>query len=223
VVSRSDYGRREVETYQTLLASLSKNGYIQDSKQPFRFFRTVEMPGDFDAMIEVDLMAGEYGGTGKGRRTQPIQDARARKARGCDLAFLKPVMVTIKGRRPGGGRDSAVVRVAGIVPFMVMKGMALFERMKEKDAYDIVYCIEHFPGGLEAMAEEFGVLARNRLVQEGLGKIRSKFATIEHVGPKWVAEFLEIDDKEERAIVIRRAYEKTARLLDLLGIQEWRK
>lgn len=181
------------------------------------------MPGDFDAMIEVDLMAGEYGGTGKGRRTQPIQDARARKARGCDLAFLKPVMVTIKGRRPGGGRDSAVVRVAGIVPFMVMKGMALFERMKEKDAYDIVYCIEHFPGGLEAMAEEFGVLAKNRLVQEGLGKIRSKFATIEHVGPKWVAEFLEIDDKEERAIVIRRAYEKTARLLDLLGIQEWRK
>jgi hypothetical protein len=59
------------------------------------------------------------------------------------------------------------------------------------------------------------------LVQEGLTKIRSKFASIEHIGPKWVADFLEIADKEEREIVIRRAYEKTTGLLDLLDIKEW--
>jgi hypothetical protein len=59
------------------------------------------------------------------------------------------------------------------------------------------------------------------LVQEGLAKIRSKFASIDHIGPKWVADFLEIADKEEREIVIRRAYEKTRGLLDRLDIKEW--
>jgi hypothetical protein len=112
-------------------------------------------------------------------------------------------------------------RVAGIVPFLVMKGMALFDRMKEKDAYDIYYCIEHFAGGPEALAGEFAPSSNHLLVQEGLAKIRSKFASIGHIGPKWVADFLEIADKEEREIVIRRAYEKATELLDLLGVKEW--
>jgi hypothetical protein len=103
-----------------------------------------------------------------------------------------------------------------------MKGMAMFDRMKEKDAYDIYYCIEHFAGGPEALADEFAPFSKNLLVREGLAKIRSKFASIDHIGPKWVADFLEIVDRKEREIVIRRAYEKAKGLLDLLGIEEWR-
>ena len=33
---------------------------------------------------------------------------------------------------------------------------------------------------------------------EGLGKIRSRFATMKHVGPVWVADFMEKSNKEER-------------------------
>ena len=122
---------------------------------------------------------------------------------------------------PGRPWDRTSFQVAGIVPFLVMKGMALFDRMKEKDAYDIYYCIEHFAGGPEALAEKFTPSLKNSLVQEGLSKIRSKFASVGHIGPKWVADFLEISDKEEREIVIRRAYEKTAAFLDLIGTKEW--
>jgi hypothetical protein len=35
--------------------------------------------------VEVDLMSGEYGGTGKRHRTQRVQDVKPRKARGCDF------------------------------------------------------------------------------------------------------------------------------------------
>jgi len=87
-------------------------------------------------------MAGEYGGTGKTRRTQKVQDVRARKTRGCDLAFDATVTVTLEGELQDGGIDRVSFKVAGIVPFLVMKGMAMYERMKEKDAYDIFYCIE---------------------------------------------------------------------------------
>jgi hypothetical protein len=164
---------------------------------------------------------GEYGGAGKGHRTQKVQNVRARKARGCDLAFDTPVIVTLEGELPEGGRNRVSFKVAGIVPFLVMKGMAMHERMKEKDAYDIFYCIEHFPGGVKKLAEEFVPYNENRLVVEGFAKIRSKFASVEHIGPKWVGDFLEIDNREDREIIVRRAHEKVSELLDKLKINTW--
>jgi len=166
-------------------------------------------------------MAAEYGGTGKGHRTQKVQNIRARKTRGCDLAFDSTIVVTLEGELPEGGKDKVSFKVAGLVPFLIMKGMAIHERMKEKDAYDIFYCCEHYPGGVQELSDRFKPYMKNRLVIEGLGKIRSKFASIEHVGPKWVADFLEIADKEDREIAIRRAYEKVTELLDVLHINPW--
>jgi len=49
------------------------------------------------------------------------------------------VEVTIEGDLPDGGRDRVDVRVAVLVPWLVIKGMALHERIKEKDAFDIYY------------------------------------------------------------------------------------
>jgi len=208
-------------TYQTILEAFLRQGYRQDDKQPFRFFRTVAIEGGMPVDVEVDLMAGEYGGTGKGHRTQKVQDVRARKARGCDLAFESPITVTLEGKLPGGGKDKVSLRIAGIVPFLVMKGMSLHDRMKEKDAYDIYYCVEHYPDGVEGLSREFKPYLKNKLVVEGLGKIRSKFASIGHIGPKWVAVFLEVENKEDRDIVMRRAYEKAKDFLDILRISPW--
>jgi hypothetical protein len=228
-----DFSNIPDDTYQTILKSFLKRGYTQDKKQPFRFFRKVKVEGAFqpsafqpDAFqmpieVEVDLIAGEYGGTSKEHRTQKVQDIRARKARGCDLAFDSSITVTLEGEPPDGGKDKVSFKVAGIVPFLVMKGMAMFERMKEKDAHDIYYCVEHYSGGVEGLAAEFVPPIKNKLITEGLGKIRSKFASIEHIGPKWVADFLEKADKEDRDIIMRRAYEKLSELLDILKISLW--
>lgn len=216
-----DFAKIPNDAYLTILKSLLKRGYAQDKEQLFRFYRTVAVGSSGPVKVEVDLMAGEYGGTGKSRRTQVVQDVRARKARGCDLAFESPVTVTIEAELPGGGVDRVSVRVAGIVPFLVMKGMAMHDRMKEKDAYDIFYCIEHYRGGVDALVREFKPHLKNKLVSEGLGKIRSKFAGINYVGPRWVADFLEETEKEERDILIRRAYEKVSELLDGLKINMW--
>ena len=150
-----------------------------------------------------------------------VQDVRARKVRGCDLAFDAAVTVTLEGELPDGGRDKVAFKVAGIVPFLVMKGMAMYDRMKEKDAYDIFYCVEHYPGGTDKFAVEFSPFLNNKLVLEGLGKIRSKFASVEHIGPSWVADFLEVNETEDREIVMRRAYENVNELLNMLGISSW--
>lgn len=200
--------------YRTLLQLLEQRGYVRDERQPFIFHR------DVNGMdVEVDLLAGEYEGTGKGHRTQRVQDIRPRKARGCDLAFNEPADVQVEGSLPDGARDSAIVRVASIVPFLVMKGMALADRLKEKDSYDIYYCVRHYPGGVEALEARFKPHLSHGLVQEGMRKIAEKFASPEHAGPRHVAAFLEVEDVEEREILIRDAYERVNALLVRLGIQ----
>ena len=54
------------------------------------------------------------------------------------------------------------------------------------------------------------------LVKEGLAKIADKFATEKHVGPKFVADFEEISDIEERHLLQRDAFERVNYLLQKL-------
>lgn len=73
--------------------------YEADPRQPFIFHRTVMVKGN-PVKAQVDFLAGEYEGTGTKHRTQTVQEGRARKARGCDLAFELFVETRITG---GGG------------------------------------------------------------------------------------------------------------------------
>jgi hypothetical protein len=202
--------------YQTIQELLLSRGY-QQGTQPFVFHRRVRV-GDHEISVEVDLLAGEYQGTGSGHRTQKVLDVRARKARGADLAFEMARNVEISGTLPGGRKDSTDVRVAAIVPFLVMKGMALHDRLKEKDAWDIYFCLRYYPGGLDALVDEFRPHLNHGLVQEGLQKIAEKFASPEQIGPRFVADFDGLDDPEERALRQRDAYERTQELLSHLQI-----
>jgi len=203
--------------YATIQALLSRRGYEQDPRQPFIYHRTVVVNGNA-IKVEVDFLAGEYEGTGAKHRTQPVHEGRARKARGCDLAFDLYVETNIEGELPEGGREQARIRVSSAVAFLVMKGMALHDRLKEKDAWDIYFTLIHYPGDLGALAQEIRPHLHHGLVQEGLRKIAEKFASPDHMGPKFVADFEDIQDRDERAIRMRDAYERVSHLLRDLGV-----
>jgi len=204
--------------YETIRRLLLKRGYEPHKQQPFIFFRTVLVAGK-PIRVEVDFLAGEYGGTGRSHRTQRIQDSRARKARGCDLAFEMFTEVRVEGTLPDGGRDSASVLVASIVPFLVMKGMALHERLKEKDAWDIYFALTNYPGGVDALVAEARPHIGDSLVREGFAKIGEKFASPEHVGPSFVADFEDVYDLDQRLLLRRDAYERADYFLRELGFR----
>lgn len=201
--------------YATIERLLLSRGYRKSDDQLYVFYRTVRVNGK-ELIVEVDLLAGEYAGTGKHRRHQNVQDIKARKARGCELAFELPSEVTISGSLPDGGKDTAKVRVASIVPFIVMKGMAIHDRLKEKDAYDIYFCLKNYPCGIDALIEEFRPHACHGLVKEALNKIAEKFASAESVGPVHVADFMEIVDAEEREQLQRDVFERVNYLVGKL-------
>lgn len=205
------------EGYKTIHELLLSRGYRQ-GRQPYIFLRSVKLGGQ-EIDVQVDLLAGEYEGTGRSHRHQRIQGVFARKVRGCDLAFEMASSVTIRGKLPGGGRDSVTIRVASVVPFLVMKGIALNERLKEKDAYDIYYCLRNYPGGIDGLVEEFRPHIHHGLVREGLEQIAHHFASENHIGPKFVADFEEVMDSEEREILQRDVYERVSYLLEKLGIK----
>ena len=205
------------EGYKMIQYLLQSRGY-QQGDQPFIFFRNVKV-GDHEVKVQVDLLAGEYEGTSKDHRHQKVQGVHARKVRGCDLAFEMSEEIRIEGTLPGGAHDAVTVRVASIVPFFVMKGMAMETRMKEKDAWDIYYCLLNYPGGIEALSEEFKPHMHHGLVKEGLQKIAGKFSSAKAFGPKSVADFEEIDDPDEQERIQRDAYERVNALLNKLGIK----
>lgn len=204
------------EGYKMIQDLLQSRGYEQ-GEQPFIFFRTV-MVDNTEIKVEVDFLAGEYEGTSKNHRHQTIQGVHARKARGCDLAFEMSKEIRIEGTLPSGAKDAVTVRVASIVPFLIMKGMVMETRMKEKDAYDIYYCLLNYPGGLDALAEEFKPHLHHGLVQEGLQKIAGKFSSTNAFGPKSVADFEEINDPDEQERIQRDVFERVNAFLSKLGI-----
>jgi len=209
------------DSYQTILQALKDQGYKQ-GEQPFIFLRTIAASDGRNVTVEVDLLAGEYGGTGRSHRTQPVQDVRARKARGCDLVFDHFRPLKVSANMPDGARNEVNIKIAGIIPFLVMKGMALWERYKEKDAYDIYFTLLHYPGGIDELVKTFRPFKSNKLVCEGLGKIRAKYISTEAPGPVWLINFEDVDEEEERERLKRDAYERVNAFLDSLGIEEFK-
>jgi hypothetical protein len=171
--------------------------------------------------VELDLLATEFDGRGKKHEHQTIQDVKARKTRGSDLIFddfNRFENVEIDGVLPNGAKDTVKCKVAGFVPFIVMKGMAL-GRGKPKDAYDIEYAIAHYPAGTTKLIDEFKKDPDNLLIRQGLGKIRTKFQTPEHTGPADIIQFLQIEGGDNQSIRRRAAFEVVSELLNALNIE----
>ena len=126
--------------------------------------------------------------------------------------------MTVEGNLPGGAKDSVIIRVASIVPFLIMKSIVLDDRLKEKDAYDIYYCLKQYSDKLDDLVAEFKPHLKNGLIKEGLAKMAKNFASEKHTGPKFVAAFEEIADKEDRLQMERDAFERVDYLLQELGV-----
>jgi hypothetical protein len=90
--------------------------------------------------------------------------------------------------------------------------------LKEKDAWDIYFCIRNYPGGISALIEAFQPYLEYQLVQEGLKNIAEKFSSSAAVGPKYVADFAEEVDEEVRHMLLRDAYERIRSLVLGLGV-----
>lgn len=206
--------------YATLRALLERSDYYADEEQNYVFYRDVTLGDGLEpdpVVVEVDLVAAEYGLAGKKRQSQPVQDLRARKARGADLVFDRRLAeeVPVEGPLPDGAILRTRVRVAGPVPFLVMKANAIARRDKPKDAYDVWFLLSNHRAGLDGLAAAVAEHADHGLVREALGHLADAFASVDHVGPRAVADFLELEPGTDEYDRVRQdAYQRVRFILE---------
>lgn len=201
--------------YQEILQILEQRGYRnRGPTSPFSFTKEVLTAKGVATQIQVDFLASEYGGTGKQRRHQRVQGRLlAHKARGCDLAFEYFRHQEVEAPLPGGGIARTRIKIADVLPCLVMKAFALRDRLKEKDAYDIYMVCKHYPGSPDTVIRAVQFHTDNKLVREALTILKERFARLEDRGPVEVATFLEERDPMLREILIRDVYETVQNIL----------
>jgi len=113
--------------------------------------------------------------------------------------------------------ETGQLRVASILAFVVMKSLAMHARHNEKDAYDIHFCLENCPGGVEALASLFRPWRGDLLVEDALTKLHAKFRDEYDEGPRIVVEAEHVFDPDRRDI---RKAQAAARVQEFLHLAQ---
>lgn len=178
--------------YASLVSALLGNGYRQrDALRRFQLVRQVPASdGEPSIDVVIDFLMPRDAQIV--RNTPPLlSDFAVQRADGADLATRFYQLVAIEGTMPAGGTNRVEIAVCSIPALLAMKGYALAGRHKQKDAYDIYYCVRNFPGGIEALAQACRPVLELGSGEQGFLHIDQKFDVVSGYGPTSVRRFVE--------------------------------
>lgn len=100
--------------------------------------------------------------------------------------------VTLSGVTLRGAHATKSVRVCSPATFVVLKGLAMGNRGKDKDDYDLMYLLKKHKAGVGAAAEDYAQLIRNGSSEaiRALEELRERFERVDSPGPIAVSQFL---------------------------------
>lgn len=178
--------------YAKLVESLMANGYHQQKDlKRFQLVREIQ-PKDGGPPINVivDFLMPRDADVEKNDPVL-IDNFAVQKASGAELALISPEIVAITGEMPKGGKNTVEIAVASIPALLAMKGFAVHLRQKNKDAYDIYYCVRNYPGGIDELANACRPFLDHKSGHAGYAHIAGKFDTVDAFGPTCVRLFVE--------------------------------
>ncbi len=178
--------------YATLVEALMGHGYNQ--REGFRRFQLVRTVPAQDAGQPIDIVVDFLMPRDADivKNSPPlVADFAVQKADGADLALRFHQLVAVNAMMPNGGHNRVELAVCSIPALLAMKGHALNGRLKQKDAYDVYYCIRNYPGGIDALAAACKPLLDHKSAVDGYSFINEKFESFESLGPTNVRRFVE--------------------------------
>src|SRR6266567_646267 len=154
--------------------------------------------------------------------TEPRNHTAIRRSRRCsltrgagtDLVFDNFYTDEIPGKLPNGAELRVRINVANEVAIFAMKGIALGQRTKAKDYYDLFMLAKHFKGGPKWLAQSLIPFSKNKLVREAIENVRKYFDSTKGLGPTSVADFKDEQDPTAREILQRDVFEVVQTLLN---------
>lgn len=213
-----DAGKLTGGLYAELLKLLVDTRRFRPGAKAFQLVAEVDLQdGGPAVVVELDFLAPADVKV-KGSGLRPIESFRVLQFPACSAAFRAPAEIEIVGRMISGATNRVHLRVASLADFLVMKAHAMAGRDKPKDAYDLCFCLENYPGGLERLAADWRIRISDGLVQGALAILNEKFESVGAFGPQQVVLFHSFDDPDERARLARRSFELVQALSALLQV-----
>ncbi len=186
------------EAYRTLQRNLRDSGFSPSrdpdsgAERSYAWQRSVD---GINVVIEFFCPVAPDGQPGRLRRNPRSSvgsHISAIQLRGAELAGQDCIQVHLSGDTldEGGSRDVNLF-VANLLPFVVLKAFALSERVKEKDAYDVVWALSAAEGGPEGAARmtRRSPISGHAETQAGIEALREAFRETGSTGPSLYARF----------------------------------
>lgn len=205
-------GDETPETYRTLQNNLERSGFEQ-GEPSFRWAREVE-----SVTVAIEFLC-ETDEVEPGRIFRPRGEGTGSKlgafnVRGAHLVRDDFIEREIEGERlDSGGRSRVTVRVANVLPYVVLKILAFQDRHDNKDAYDLVFTLLNYEGGPDAAGETAAgsPIVNHPQVAEALALLGERFRDAGQDGPSAYAMFLDEPGDDERSARLRQEAVATVR------------
>lgn len=182
------------EGYETLVRAVRASGFKQSRSQSnpsFRWHSTVD-----GRRIELEFL-------GETEEVEPGQPFRPRHGVGSGFQVLNipgvellqhdHIVVPVTAERLEGGRTTVKVRVAGLLPLVVLKTRAYVSRQSPKDAYDLVYLLsnqDEGPRGAGALMSASPV-SGDSMVEDAMTLLSAHFAEPTNDAPTDYGRFMD--------------------------------
>lgn len=212
--------------YAELVEALEAHDYERGIKglKPFQLQRTIDLQDGGRAIpVIIDLLMPKAAVV-KEHKPPLIDGLRVQRIDGGIYALKHYQEISIDGHMPDGRPNKVKVLVATPPALLVMKGYALVGRDKQKDAYDIWFCIRNYEGGVDALADACRPLLEEEEARQAFMNIAEKFRNENDFGPTTVRRFLgnspdkwgEMTPEQIQA----DAYVRVSKWCKLLGIKK---
>ena len=170
--------------YGNLLWELNGQGFKPSENHPCRFEKVI---GGFT--VPVDFLVEHPPRTGGAAQ---VEDITASIIPGVDRALATAREVIVTGVDLHGAEQNLTARVCEVGPFLALKLRAFCDRQQPKDAFDILYTILHYDGGIDATITAFVEEVRlgNPACTDALRTLREHFASETSPGPVKASHFV---------------------------------
>ena len=153
--------------YAELVKLLLDTKRYRPGEKAFQLVVDVDLnDGENPVQVEVEFLAPKEVKLEK-HTPKLLADFRVLQVEAASEAFRSPVELKLPGQNVRGAKNTVTLRVASLADFLVMKSHAIGGRDKPKDTYDLCYCLEQFPGGMEKLAADWKQRSKERTSPKG--------------------------------------------------------
>ncbi|MBS3789211.1 nucleotidyl transferase AbiEii/AbiGii toxin family protein [Candidatus Bipolaricaulota bacterium] len=191
----------EYEPYRRIVERLGQSGFRRDKNEAGNLTNHRWITEDKDSTVTVDFqIPPDEKSPAAGKMQNITGKLSAIVTPGLRLAFKDTEKRIIEHKTPAGDQIEREIKTCGPASFLVLKALAINEREKWKDYYDIFYLLRNWPEGIKYIAEQLIQLKqfdRGSHVETCVTVLRRDFKSLDHVGPRNVARFFYGEDFQD--------------------------